>query len=142
MHHPDMLAHLFKNVKAAQSNDNSKNLLGYLSNLRFENLQKDFQLIENDYVKLDVFVEFDEIAQNFWKKHKHISEIIDPLERKNEFLGIKKQFYEYVISVSKDKAQHLLDIDTGIVYISHEELNSWYDIKTGFKPGNDGVLIF
>ena len=132
----------FKIVKSTQSNDNSKELLRYLSNLRFENLQKDFQLIENDYVKLDVFVELDEIAQNLWQKYQCIREINNPLERKNEFLGIKKQFYEYVISVSKDKAQPLLDVDTGIGYISHKELDSWYDKETGFKPGSGGVLIF
>lgn len=132
----------FKIVKSTQSNDNSKELLRYLSNLRFENLQKDFQLIENDYVKLDVFVELDEIAQNLWQKYQCIREINNPLERKNEFLGIKKQFYEYVISVSKDKAQPLLDVDTGIGYVSQKELDSWYDKETGFKSGSGGVLIF
>jgi CRISPR-associated endonuclease/helicase Cas3 len=132
----------FKIVKGTQSNDNSKKLLGYLSNLRFENLQKDFQLIQNDYIKLDVFVELDALAQNLWKKYQCIREIKNPLERKNEFLGIKKQFYEYVISVSKDKAQSLMDVETGIGYISREELNSWYDKETGFIPGSGGVLIF
>ena len=132
----------FKSVKGTQSNDNSKNLLGYISNLRFECLQKDFQLIQNDYIKLDVFVELDAVAQNLWKKYQFIREIKNPLERKNEFLGIKRQFYEYVISVSKDKAQPLLDVDTGIGYISQEELNSWYDKEIGFIPGSGGVLIF
>ncbi len=132
----------FKIVKGTQSNDNSKNLLGYISNLRFESLQKDFQLIQNDYIKLDVFVELDAVAQNLWKKYQYICEIKNPLERKNEFLGIKKQFYEYVISVSKDKAQSLLYLDIGIGYVSHKELDSWYDKETGFKPGSGGVLIF
>ena len=132
----------FNNVKDTQSNDNSMDLLGYLSNLKFEEIQKNFQLIKNEYVKIDVFVELNADAHEIWRKYQHIRAIKNPLERKKEFLGIKKQFYEYVISVSKDKAQSLIDSDTGIGYISHEGLKSWYNLKTGFFAGGEGVLIF
>jgi CRISPR-associated endonuclease/helicase Cas3 len=132
----------FQNVKDMQSNDSAKNLLGYLNNLRFEFLQKDFHLIKNEYVKMDVFIELDDNAREIWNKFQDILGIKNPIERKNKFLQIKKQFYEYIISVSKDKALPLLVADTGIGYISHEELNSWYDKETGFHSGEGGVLIF
>ena len=132
----------FKNVKGAQSKDNSIDLLGYLSNLKFEEIQKKFHLIENEYVKIDVFVELDADAHEIWQKYQHIRTIKNPLERKKEFLGIKKQFYDYVISVSKDKAQSLIDTDTGIGYISYKELKYRYDIETGFIPGSGGTLLF
>lgn len=132
----------FKNVKGAQSNDNSNNLLGYLSNLRFETLQKDFHLIENGYEKMGVFIELDADAKNIWQKYQFICKMNNPLKRKNEFLTIKKQFYEYVISVSIDKAKPLLDEDTGIGYVSNDELELWYDKETGFFPNTGGVLIF
>ena len=46
------------------------------------------------------------------------------------------------ISIAKDKAQSLVDADAAIGYISHEELESWYDKETGFVSGEGGVLIF
>ena len=138
----DLNNQYFNNVKGAQSNDNSMDLLGYLSNLKFEDIQKNFKLIENEYVKIDVFVELDANAHEIWQKYQHIRAIKNPLERKKEFLGIKKQFYEYVISVSKDKGQPLIYSDTEIGYIPYEELKSWYNTKTGFFAGGDGVLIF
>jgi CRISPR-associated endonuclease/helicase Cas3 len=132
----------FKNVKGAQSNDNSKTLLGYLSNLRFETLQKDFHLVENGYEKTGIFIELDTDAKDIWQKYQFIRKMKNPLKRKNEFLSIKKQFYEYVISVSIDKAKPLLDDDTGIGYVSNDELELWYDKDTGFFPNTGGVLIF
>ena len=132
----------FKNVKGAQSNDNSKNLLGYLSNLRFETLQKDFHLIENGYEKMGIFVELDADAKDIWQKYQFIRKMKNPLKRINEFLSIKKQFYEYVISVSIDKAKPLLDEDEGIGYISNDELELWYNKDTGFFSNDGGVLIF
>jgi CRISPR-associated endonuclease/helicase Cas3 len=132
----------FQNVKDTQSKDNSKKLLEYINNLRFGSLNEDFHLIKNDYVKIDVFIELDEVAREIWQKYKKIRKITNPLERKNEFLGIKKQFYEYTISIAKDKAQSLVDEDTAIGYVSHEALESWYDKETGFVPGSGGVLIF
>ena len=132
----------FQNVKDTQSKDNSKKLLGYINNLRFESLNEDFHLIKNEYVKTDVFIELDNAAREIWHKYQNIHEIKNPIKRKNEFLGIKKQFYEYMISISKAKAQSLVDTDTGIGYVSHEELESWYDKETGFVSGSGGVLIF
>lgn len=65
----------------------------------------------------------------------------NPLERKNEFLKIKKDFYEYVISIPKDKAPKP-EYETGIAYVSIEELKDRYDLETGFMPGSGGTLLF
>jgi len=132
----------FQNVNDTQSKDNSKKLLEYINNLRFGSLNEDFHLIKNEYVKTDVFIELDDAAREIWHKYQNIREITNPLKRKNEFLRIKKQFYEYTISIAKDKAQSLVDADTTIGYVSHEELESWYDKETGFVSGEGGVLIF
>ncbi|HEW91517.1 MAG TPA: CRISPR-associated helicase Cas3' [Thermotogaceae bacterium] len=132
----------FQNVKDTQSKDNSKKLLEYINNLRFGSLNEDFHLIKNEYAKTDVFIEIDDAAREIWRKYQNIREIKNSIKRKNEFLGIKKQFYEYMISIPKAKAQSLVDADTGIGYVSHEELESWYDKETGFVSGEGRVLIF
>ncbi len=57
-------------------------------------------------------------------------------------MKIKKQFYEYIISVPQQKTQSLMYGDTGIGYVSNEGLETWYDNETGFISGSEGVLIF
>jgi len=78
----------------------------------------EFKLIEEkNWYKVDIFIELDEKAQKVYKKYQEIKAIKNPFERKNEFLKIRKDFYDYVISVSKD------EIEQGL----------YYDWETGFK---------
>ena len=55
----------------------------------------------------------------------------DPIERKNQFLLIKKEFYEYVISVPKKNLP--AGWNGGIYRIPYNEIERFYDAETGFK---------
>ena len=63
-----------------------------------------------------------------------MSLIKDLFKRKNEFLKIKKNFYDYVISVPRQYAEGLFN-DKEIGYISKDEIDQglYYDWETGFK---------
>jgi CRISPR-associated endonuclease/helicase Cas3 len=100
----------------------------------------DFALIKEDYYKVDVFVEINNKAKEVWKKYCEIKEL-PPLERKKNFLKIKKDFYDYVISIPKIYASDFGDDEIG--HVSNEELKNYYDIETGFKRGTagNGVMI-
>ena len=105
----------------------------------------DFALIKEDYYKVDVFVEITNKAKETWKKYCEIKEL-PPLERKKNFLKIKKKFYDYVISVpEKFKNQVGFDEKMGIGRISKIEIDqgNGYDPETGFKrdPPGSGTLI-
>jgi CRISPR-associated endonuclease/helicase Cas3 len=132
----------FQSVKDTHSNDKANEILTYINNLEFKSLDSEFHLIKNDYKKTDVFIELNDTAREIWKEFRMIREIQDSLERKNHFLKIKKQFYEYIISVPQQKAQSLMYGDTGIGYVSNEGLETWYDNEMGFISGSEGVLIF
>jgi len=76
-----------------------------------------------------------------------LSLIKDLFKRKNEFLKIKKNFYDYVISVPYSYAADFITEDKGIGHISLEEIkqNNYYDLETGFKRGEGsvgGTLIY
>lgn len=101
----------------------------------------EFILIKEDFFKTDIFIELDDDAKNVRQKYRLIKELKNPLDRKNEFLKIKKDFYEYVISIPKDKAP-APENENGIAYVSIEELKDRYDIETGFIPGSGGTLLF
>jgi CRISPR-associated endonuclease/helicase Cas3 len=131
----------FKKIKDSGSDDASNKILSFVQKLEFEQLDINFKLIQDDYYKIDVFIELDYFAKAVWNQYKATKELKNPLERKNEFLKIKKDFYEYVISIPKDKAPKP-EYETGIAYVSIDELKYRYDLETGFIPGSGGTLLF
>lgn len=104
-----------------------------------------FKLIE-EQPDVDVFIELDNDAKGVWQKYKEIREENNLFERRKRFLEIKKDFYDYVISVPKKYENQVgFDEKTGIGYISKIEIDqgNGYDPETGFKrdsPGS-GTLI-
>jgi len=105
-----------------------------------------FKLIKEDYYKLDVFVEVDDKAKEIWKINREIRAIRDPLERRKRFLAIKKDFYDYVISVPRVYEKQVgFDEKLGIGYISMIEIEHGigYSPILGFKreSGNYDTLI-
>jgi len=134
----------FKKVSKGKADDKSTEILEEVKKLNFEEISK-FKLIEDDYLKADIFVEVDEEAQKVYKKYQELSLIKNSFERKNEFLKIRKNFYEYVISVLCQYASGFIE-DKGIGYISKEEIDqgNYYDQEIGFKrekQANRGTLI-
>ncbi|NQE05108.1 CRISPR-associated nuclease/helicase Cas3 [ANME-1 cluster archaeon GoMg1] len=131
----------FEKVNIGKSEDESNSILEKVEKLKFSELS-DFKLIEKDYPEVDAFIELDDNAKRIWQKYKEIKSIDDLRERKKRFLGIKKEFYEYVISVDKKYAKGFREGEIG--HVSQEELKNYYDPDTGFKRDDAGcgTLIF
>lgn len=103
----------------------------------------EFRLIKDDYYKIDVFVEIDDTAENVWKKYKYIKSIKDTIERKIQFLKIKKFFYEYVISIPKDFKYKVTSFNdkSDMGYISKNDLEESYSFETGFKRDKKDIAL-
>jgi CRISPR-associated endonuclease/helicase Cas3 len=101
----------------------------------------DFQLIKEDYYKIDVFVELDKETKDIWRKYKNIITIKDILERKKQFQKIKKRFYDYVISIPKDFKNRITEYDEKleIGYISCNDLKQLYSFETGFMRSKSDI---
>ncbi|NKQ38921.1 MAG: CRISPR-associated endonuclease Cas3'' [Methanosarcinales archaeon] len=126
----------FKKINIAKSDDKSKEILKYVEQLKFSEVSN-FKLIENDYPKVDVFIELDEDAKKVWHEYQNIQKEKNLFERKNKFLKIKAKFYEYVISVNK---QYISESDNEkFNHISLDELENFYDLDTGFKNEDAGT---
>lgn len=135
----------FDKVCRGKADDDSKEILEEVIKLNFEELSK-FKLIEDHYRKVDIFVEVDKEAQRVYKKYQELGLIKKNFERKNEFLKIRKYFYEYVISIPYQYAADFIE-DKDMGYISQEEIEqgNYYDQEIGFirnKQNNGGVLIY
>jgi CRISPR-associated endonuclease/helicase Cas3 len=102
----------------------------------------EFRLIEDNQPECDVFIEFDDNASKIWRTYLDIQEIRDPFERKNKFLEIKKEFYEYVISIPPKDAESIVDTQHGINRIPLCDISNYYDFNVGFKRGNPITSIF
>lgn len=124
----------FRKVKDTSSEDESKELLSYINELKFKTLTSDFRLIDDKtgYEKIDVFVENDKEAAEIWKEYLVMKSLKNPLDRKEKFLSIRKTFNEYIISVPKKdfSCEELEDLNIG--YIPFEQIKHYYDPETGF----------
>ncbi|HQA61649.1 MAG TPA: CRISPR-associated helicase Cas3' [Methanothrix sp.] len=134
----------FKAVKRGMGDKESKDSLECIAGLAFKDLSESFKLIEEDYPRVNVFIEQDGDAVEIWKRYKEMQSENDHLERSKKYLKIKKQLSEYIISVPERSGHSLIVDGSNIGYISMHELPNYYDMETGFKrdKADEGSLIF
>ena len=129
----------FKAVKRGMGDADSKEILECITALAFKDLSKKFKLIEDDYPRVDVFVELDERSAEIWSQFRDLQKENNHLERTKKYLKIKKDFSEYVISAPDKYAHNLIMEDLGMGYISRDELPNYYDDETGFLRAGTGA---
>jgi CRISPR-associated endonuclease/helicase Cas3 len=137
----------YARVGDAKSDDLSKELLEHYTLLEFEDLDSGFNLVDAGYPKCSVFVALDERAEELWDRFHAIRDIKDRKDRRNAFLAIRKEFYDYVIAVPSTFRDAVgYDEGIGMGYISSEEIDQGllYDPELGFHPrqedGGGGML--
>jgi CRISPR-associated endonuclease/helicase Cas3 len=128
----------FRAVKRGMGEKDSKDNLDCIAGLAFKDLSENFKLIEDDYPKVNVFVELDETAAEIWKKYQDFRMEKNLKERIRKKLEIRKDFSEYVISAPEKYAHSLVGEDSEIGYISNAELPNYYDMETGFMRAGAG----
>ncbi|MDP4146889.1 MAG: CRISPR-associated helicase Cas3' [Bacillota bacterium] len=128
----------FKELKSNLSNKESKKLENLICELEFEEINKAFQLIE-DQEKISLFIEMDMEAKEVWSKYQEFKSIKDIHERRNKLETIKGELYQYVISVFKNKCRE--NINEGIGYISMNQLENAYDVDLGYKTEENSIMI-
>ena len=137
------LSNYYDHVRERGSEEPSEKVIKVLESLRFSEIS-DFRLIKEDYWKVDVFVEVDEEAKQIWSKYEGIMKKEDRLERRREFLKLKKRFYDYVISVDAKKVGAVVtENEYNIGYVSLDDLERKYDLETGFiTRERENALIY
>lgn len=128
----------FENVYSGMSKDDSRKLMHMISTLRFEEVENNFKLIEEQN-KVSVFIETDENAMEIWNKYVDILNEQDLLKRREKLDVIKNDFYDNVINVFKDKVRE--NEVQGIAHVGYSALDNSYDINTGYIL-EDGDKVF
>jgi CRISPR-associated endonuclease/helicase Cas3 len=126
----ELVDRFYEKVRRGMTEDRSREVLGCLEKMEFEGL-KWFKLIDDDYPKVDVYVEDDAEAESVWERYIALRDIRDWKERRMGFLLLKKAFLEHVISVPetyRNKVGWSDDTEMG-----HVTLNEGlYDVELGF----------
>lgn len=136
----------FKRLKSDQSVEKAEHILDQLSKLNFESVCEDkkngFRLIEAAYPTRDLFIEIDHDATVVWEKYSNARKEKDPFKKKSEINRIKKDFYNYVISVPVNKAPGETIKNTEIVFINKDQMESVYEEHTGFIRKDPTQYVF
>lgn len=120
----------FKNIKKRGSQVDIESILAML---KFNDITKEFQLINNDEEKVDVFVCIDDDATSVFNTFLDIKNNYNGYERKNKFLEIKNEFYNYIVSVNPKKLGATNKIENeDLFFIRQDELDRKYKKDLGF----------
>ncbi len=122
----------FERIERAKSDDEAIRLMGEIASLKFSEFSSHFKLIEADYPTHDIFIEIDNKAASIWQKFMDIRDIDNRWDRKMAFLEIKKDFYEYIISVPRKIVRENEFENTGMVHISSLQIPNVYNEETGY----------
>lgn len=121
----------YHKVKDFMSNEKSRKILDTLYNLEFKNTYE-FQLIEEKGTTYDVFIELNDEAKKLKEKFIEILSLSDRGKRRQEWLKIKNEFYQYVVSIRSEDVLSLPLLGNTFFIVENEALDEWYDHDTGF----------
>jgi CRISPR-associated endonuclease/helicase Cas3 len=131
-----LIDHYYRETNEKKTQDVSRNLLEAITKLRYDSEDdtisiSDFKLIDEDYPKIDVFIELNDEAADIWKKYMNLKNIDDLFLRKKTFDSIKADFYQYVISIPANTKNMPMMVGE-IGYVKQAILKDYYDAETGF----------
>ncbi len=133
----------YDKINDISSSDESESIISGIRDLNYADISDKFNLIKNIPDVL-VFVEKDETASCILEQLKNILKLDDKWERKDKFLGIKKDFYSYILSVkigkkSIESINNFKDV-SGIKVITREMIKTFYDNDIGFTYEFDNFI--
>lgn len=138
----------FNIVKPKINDDKSREIWKAMRELRFYDKNKtkttvsDFEIIKEKGEYIDVFIEIDSDAEKIWKFYEdNVYCEKDFIKRREKYYSIRKEFRQYIISIRKIKDDLLPPIVNGMGYVTREQLDKYYDLKTGYKR-IDGAWIW
>ncbi|SDC86109.1 MULTISPECIES: CRISPR-associated helicase/endonuclease Cas3 [unclassified Candidatus Frackibacter] len=148
----------FKKVDDVKSNDVSINLLDKIKKLKYKKAfwnDEDekgevFNLIEQDFETVNIFIELDEKAHEIWRQYRSINEmeinrVDDYSKRKAKFEEIKREFLGYVITIPTQVAREQLEdeeLENTFNLVDFDQYETIYDERTGFKRDKTEVDTF
>ena len=130
----------YKKVKEGGSQKASKEILNYIQQLDYENIEKNFKVLE-DEPSVSVFIEIDEKAESIWKEYQIVINNQIPEEKKKKqrmfFLKNRDIFYSYVINTWPEIVDKLsIPFNDPFYHVDRKSVEIYYKNDTGLKVTN------
>jgi len=114
----------------------SGEILSDMRNLSYEDdngqpLSNKLKLIDQDYC-YSVFVEIDEIAEQFWNKYTEVVSSENNIKKRSLLKESYRNLADYIINIPKKCLNRLPEY--GIYRLKRSMVNEYYDSITGFNP--------
>jgi CRISPR-associated endonuclease/helicase Cas3 len=131
----ELVQHYYKEIRRRQSNQKSNEIYDYISDLDYENVERQCRILDEDLYKLPLFVEFDEDAVAVWQKYLALSKVENnnKARRTAESIQLRNAMGQYMIDVNQHEVYlaNLKDVG-GIFKINNEDISRYYDREKGF----------
>lgn len=134
----DIAQEYYSVVKSGHSEAKSEQILQAIYKLDFEDCSHLFELIPFEN-RIPIFVEADEEASILWDKYEKTKDIKDTFERRIKYLEFKRDFLEYVITVSPKDWPYTYE--GGFGKLPYEELERFYSTEKGYCPSEDAWIL-
>jgi CRISPR-associated endonuclease/helicase Cas3 len=133
----ELIESYYREMQDKKSSDRSRELLSAVYSMKYTSVDEtpcisDFKLIDEDYPKLDVFIELNDEAEEIWQDYIRIKEIKNIIKRRLAFSQIKADFYKYTVSIPMNVANLPPEV-ANFRYVNRNSLKDYYDEDTGFR---------
>lgn len=140
----NLIEEYYKKVSERKTQSVSEEIIKAVSQLKYDTEDErvsvaTFQLIEQTYLEMDVFIELDEEAKNVWQQYLELKQIKNFHERRKKFDSIKANFYQYVISIPVN-VKNKPPIIEGIGYVGYDTIKDYYAIDTGYITKESTII--
>ena len=130
----------YKKVKEGGSQEASKEIINYIQQLDYENIEKNFKVLE-DEPSVSIFIEIDEKAESIWNEYEIVINNQIPEEKKKQkrifFLKNRDIFYSYVINTWPEIVDKLsISFKDPFYYVDRKSIKKYYKNDTGLKVIN------
>jgi len=136
----DIIDRYYREISQNLSSKETIDILDAVFKLRYDSddgmpsISK-FKLIDDEYYKVDVFIEYNEEAIDLWQRYIDLKKIKNLFKRRSIFDEFKADFYKYVISIP-EKTENMPAEVEGFKYVNAASLKDYYDSETGFKTSD------
>ena len=136
----DLINTYYEKVKESGSQKISTEIIDYIKKLDYENIEKNFKVIE-DQPKVSVYIEIDENAASIWKEYKSIINDDSNNEQKRKirqfFLKKRDIFYSYIVNTWPEIVDKLpIPFEEPFYYIERNSVDIYYKNDTGLDISN------
>ncbi|RAP44374.1 MAG: hypothetical protein BZ136_08860 [Methanosphaera sp. rholeuAM74] len=126
------LGKYYEQLNEKISKEKSNDILDQISKLEITNITHDFNLIEQQIEKEDVFIDMNKESHEIWTKYEEINTSNKKrYYKKREFEKIKSEFRKYILSIDIQKIR-TLPLKYGIFYMDKQDAERKYDKQLGF----------